>query len=279
VTRVPGVVFAQDYPMLRDTDEHNLGDVHPDYSLEEATVASLPTVMVDGEGHETAAAARSEDEYEAMSVEQSPPGEEVDRRLTPTLLRIFTRRRKEIRLSIDQLARLSGITLDQLAAFERERPNTAITFDQVVVLARVLGVGTDQLPGLRPRENRTHIGVVLAELERTMQTAPLLRFEGRGGERYGGDVERAASSKAFTVRIEDDSLEPVLWRGMQLGFMSGTRPRPGGVLLLRHRRSALLALRRNHPEGYVGLLPWQPSYVVGGEWHVVGSLEVVLPPR
>jgi transcriptional regulator with XRE-family HTH domain len=282
VTRTPGVVMAQDYPALTDTDETDLGDFHPDFGLAEPTSVSLPAVLVDDELLDTTTPTPRLDsgEYAAISVEgEAPESAEMERRLTPTLLKIFARRRQEIRLSLDQLARISGISLEQLAAFERERPGQAITYDQVVVLARVLGIGTEQLPGLRPRETRTHMGIVLAELERNMLSAPLLRFEGKNGERYGGDVERATSSKAFTVRIEDDSLEPILRRGMQLGFMSGTRTRAGHILLLRHRRSALLALRRNDKDSYVGLLPWQPSYVIGGEWHVVGSLEVVLPPR
>jgi len=271
----------------RDTDEHELGDFHPDHATDEDTAAdteaAMPAVIVDDElldlGSLGASDASPLDSgaYAALSVDGDASPDE--RRLTPTLLKIFSRRRQQIRLSLDQLARLSGISLANLEAIEQGKPGTSITYDQMVVLSRVLGVGVDQLPGLRRRETRSHLGVVLAELERSMLGAPLLRFEGRHGERYGGDVERAASSKSFTVRVEDESLEPAVMRGALLGFMSGVRPRPGGVLLLRHRRSALLALRRHEPPSYVGLVPWQPGYVVGGEWHLVGSLEVVLPPR
>ena len=202
-----------------------------------------------------------------------------ERRLTPTLLRIFARRRKQVGVSIEQVARLSGISKAELIRYEDETTPASISYDQVVVLARVLGLSTDELPGLRPREERFPLGLTLAELERGLLGAPLLRFEGTNGERYGGDVERAAASRAFTVRVEDSSLEPALYRGALLGFMNATRVRPGAVVLLRHRRSSLMAMRRLEPTLYRGVLPWQPSYPIGGEWQVAGSLEVTLPPR
>lgn len=277
----------------RDTDERDLGDFHPDFAGGDDTMSGghtemdLPAVMIEGEdlldlGGLCAQKLESYDELvvePSVSEPASAEVESVERRLTPTLLKIFARKRQQIRLSLDQLSRLSGIALQHLEGFESPKPTQAITYDQTVVLARVLGVSLDELPGLRRKETRPHLGVVLAELERTMLGAPLLRFEGKHGERYGGDVERAASSKSFTVRIEDDSLEPVLPKGAILGFMSGVNPTEQGILLLRHRRSALLALRRNAPPSYVGLVHWQPAYVVGGEWHLVGSLEVILPPR
>ena len=209
----------------------------------------------------------------------APRSTGTDRRLTPTLLRVFARKRKQIGVSLEQVARLSGITKADLERYEDDAVATSITYDQVVVLARVLGVSADELPGLRPREERFPLGLTLAELERSLLGAPLLRFEGASGERYGGDVERAAASKAFTLRVDDDSLAPAMIRGSLLGFMSGTRVRPGSVVLLRHRRSSLMAMRRIDLTLYRGILPWQPSYPVGGEWQVAGSLEVTLPPR
>jgi hypothetical protein len=268
-----------------DTDEQDLGELHPEFGEDTDvgtgdTAAAMPTVRAEDEAL-LDLGSLNKTTLDASSSHQSVEGggAEQGRRLTPTLLKIFARRRQQIRLSLDQLSRLSGISLPNLEALDQGMPGTSITYDQTVVLSRVLGVGVDQLPGLRKRENRSHLGEVVAELERTLLAAPLLRFEGRSGERYGGDVERAASSKAFTVRVEDESLEPALVRGTLLGFMGGAKPRPSGILLLRHRRSALLAMRRNEPPSYTGLVPWQPGYVVGGEWHLVGSLEVVLPPR
>ena len=202
-----------------------------------------------------------------------------DRRLTPTLLRVFARRRKQVGVSIEQVARLSGISKSDLLRYEDAGNSASITYDQVVVLARVLGLSADELPGLRPREERFPLGLTLAALERSLLQAPLLRFEGATGERYGGDLERVAASKAFTVRIDDDSLQPALHRGTLLGFMNEKEVRPGAVVLLRHRRSSLLAMRRLEPTLYRGLMPWQPSYALGGEWQVAGSLEVTLPPR
>ena len=270
----------------RDTDEQYLGEVHPDFVDETGAVTRLEARPGLGDEElldppiDPPLRPRTDAEYSYEELRIEPPGAvPVERRLTPTLLRIFARRRRQIRLSLEQLARLSGISLELLVALDETRPGQTITFDQAVVLARVLGVPADELPGLRRREAPTHLGRVLAELERTMLSAPLLRFEGQHGERYGGDVERAASGKAFTVRIEDGTLDPALPRGSLLGFLTGTEPRRGGVVLLRHRRSALLAMRRNEPPSYLGVSPWQPSYVVGGEWHHLGCLEVVLPSR
>ncbi len=266
----------------RDTDEQDLGALHG--FDDGATQTSLPTfanveldesLFREAEPIDPAA----EGEYSGLSISSGAPKSEEDRRLTLTLFKIFARRRVEINLSVDQLARLSGVALATLRAFEEGMPGQVITYDQAVVLARVLGVAPEELPGLRRRDERAHLGLTLSELERTLHAAPLLRFEGAHGERYGGDVERVAASKAFAVRVEDESLTPALPRGAMLGFMAGVRPRPGATLLLRHRRSALLAMRRHAPPAYVGLATWQPSYVIGGEWHVIGSLEVILPPR
>jgi transcriptional regulator with XRE-family HTH domain len=269
----------------RDTDEHDLGELHPDYgdAAEEdlatgATAAAMPSVQEEALLDLGSLNTVSVDSSYSRHVAEAR-GAENERRLTPTLLKIFSRRRQQIRLSLDQLSRISGISLGSLEALDQGKPGTSITYDQMVVLSRVLGVGVEQLPGLRKRETRSHLGELVGELERILLAAPLLRFEGKSGERYGGDVERAAASKAFTVRVEDESLEPALARGALLGFMSGSKPQPGAILLLRHRRSALLAMRRNVPPSYTGLVPWQPGYVVGGEWHLVGSLEVILPPR
>ncbi len=202
-----------------------------------------------------------------------------ERRLTSTLLRIFSRRRLQIRLSTEQLSRLSGISVEQLATLENPRPGQTLSYEHAIVLARALGVSSDEMPGLRRRDQRAHLSVTLSDLERAMIASPLLRFEGKHGERYGGDVERAASSKAYTDRIEDDSLVPSFSRGSMLAFLSGTRPKVGSTLLLRHLRSSILALRRYEPPAYAGVASWQPGYVAGGEWHVVGCLEAMLPPR
>jgi transcriptional regulator with XRE-family HTH domain len=290
--RDPGsiVVMATGPHIDRDTDEQDVSSIH-DFGHDFADVPRDEDELLDlgalGEisrvNNRTPAlgsgAYGSQLATQPTAVRDVATAPADERRLTPTLLKILSRRRQQIRLSLDQLARLSGISIHHLEQFEQPKVGQTITYDQVVVLARVLGIQVDQLPGLRPRENRPHLGVLLAELERTMLGAPMLRFEGKHGERFGGDVERAAGSKACTVRVEDDSLEPVLPRGSLLGFMSGTTQRPGHILLLRHRRSALLALRRNEPPNFAGLLAWQPSYVAGGEWHVIGSMEVLLPPR
>ncbi|MEO6953845.1 MAG: helix-turn-helix transcriptional regulator, partial [Polyangia bacterium] len=57
---------------------------------------------------------------------QRSPG--TDRRLTPTLLRVFARRRKQIGVSLDQVARLSGISTAELVRYEDEAVPTSITY-------------------------------------------------------------------------------------------------------------------------------------------------------
>jgi transcriptional regulator with XRE-family HTH domain len=208
------------------------------------------------------------------------------RRLSPTLMRIFQRRRQAIGLSLDQTSKLSGIAEADLSWLQQDGVEHRLTYDHAIVLARVLGVPASEMPGLRPRDRRLDLATALGELERVVLSGPLLRFEGRGGERFGGDVERVASAPSFAVRIDDSSLGDAWPKGTVIGFQRDAQPEPAGgsLALLRHRRSALIALRRVAEEGYVGLAPWQPAYprtaaglVEGGEWLVIGVGVVVLP--
>ena len=54
-------------------------------------------------------------------------------------------------------------------------------------------------------------------------------------------------------------------------------PSAGDVILVRHKRTKQLALRRATGQAWAPLAPWQPSFPVGGEWSPVARLQVVLP--
>jgi hypothetical protein len=206
-----------------------------------------------------------------------PPKPSSSRRLSPTLMKIFQRRREQIGLSLKQVADLSGIALEDLARFEATQGNARLFYDHVVVLARVLGLKPHDLPGMRARDSRDPVKEAIEELERALRGGPRLTFEGQKGERFGGDVDRVVTSPSFGVTIGDSTLEPTFAKGVLLGFLTEFAPKPGEVVLVRHRRSKLLALRRNLPPQLAGLAAWQPAYVGGGEWIAVGQLQIVLP--
>lgn len=193
-------------------------------------------------------------------------------------MKIFQRRREQIGLTIGQVAKLAGIEEDELMRFEGTNGQHRLVYDHAVVIARVLGVRPQDMPGLRGRETRDEVAPALVELERALLSGPQLTFEGKAGERFGGDLERVATTPAFALRIGDSSLGDAWPKGTLLGFVAEAAPAIGDVVLLRHRKSRTLALRRFAPPSYTGLQPWQPAYVcTGGEWIAVGRLQVILP--
>ncbi|HZS36776.1 MAG TPA: helix-turn-helix transcriptional regulator [Polyangia bacterium] len=207
-----------------------------------------------------------------------PPKPSSSRRLSPTLMKIFQRRREQIGLTIAQVAKLAGIEEDELMRFEGTGGAHRLNYDHAVILARVLGVRPQDMPGLRGREAKDDVAPHIQELERALLAGPQLVFEGKSGERFGGDLERIATTPAFAVRVGDGSLGDAWPKGTLLGFVAEARPQIGDVVLLRHRTSRLLAMRKFAPPSYVGLQTWQPSYVcTGGEWIAVGRLQVILP--
>ena len=54
-------------------------------------------------------------------------------------------------------------------------------------------------------------------------------------------------------------------------------PAPGDVVLVRHKKTKQLALRRATGQAWAPLAAWQPSFPVGGDWTPVARLQVVLP--
>jgi transcriptional regulator with XRE-family HTH domain len=202
-------------------------------------------------------------------------------RLSPTVLKIFQRKREQIGLSLEQLSKISGISLAELKRMDLADPDYRLTYDHAVVLARVLGIGPQEMPGLRARPTKDGPAERLDQIQSWLLSGPVVIFEGASGERFGGDVERVTVTPSFAVKVGDASLGDPWGPGMVLGFVAcggDVQPRAGDVVLLRHRRSKTLALRRLMPPAFVGLAPWQPSYVASsGEWLAVGRLGVILP--
>jgi hypothetical protein len=86
------------------------------------------------------------------------------------------------------------------------------------------------------------------------------------------------TTPAFALKIGDDSLGDFWPRGTLCAFAADPNPQARDVVLLRHRRSKMLALRRYTPPQYAGLVAWQPAYpVTSGEWLCIGRLQLVLP--
>jgi transcriptional regulator with XRE-family HTH domain len=208
-----------------------------------------------------------------------PPKPSSSRRLSPTLAKIFQRRREQIGLSILQLAKLSGVEQAELERFENTQGQHRLVYDHAVVIARVLGLKAQDLPGLRMKASRDQLREHIDELHRALVSGPMLTFEGRNGERFGGDIERVITTPAFTIKLGDPSLGEGWPGGALLGFLADAAPQAGDVVLIRHKKSKLLALRRYVPPSFLGLATWQPSYRSGAgtEWLAVGRLQVMLP--
>jgi transcriptional regulator with XRE-family HTH domain len=200
------------------------------------------------------------------------------RRLSPTLMRIFQRKREQIGLSIAQVAKLTGIDIEELTRFEGTNGQHRLVYDYAVLVARVLGIAPKDLPGLRSaKESRDAVGGALGTLSTTLCSGPLLTFEGKSGERFGGDLERVGTTPHFGVKIGDATLGDNWPRGALLGFLMDASPAAGDVVLVRHRKTKQLALRRATAKAWAPLAAWQPSFPVGGDWLPVARLQVVLP--
>jgi transcriptional regulator with XRE-family HTH domain len=197
-------------------------------------------------------------------------------RMSATLGKTFQRRREQIGLTLQQVAKLSGIGEQELRGYEAGASQNRLLYDHAVILARVLGVRPQEMPGLRPREQKEDVGAQIGELARVLLSGPIITFEGKSGERFGGDLDRLATAPQFALQVGDHSLGEAWPKGAVLSFIA-EQPLPGDVVLLRHRRSKLLALRRLTPPSYNGLQPWQPAYVAGGEWMAIGRLQIVIP--
>ncbi len=255
-------LHSDDFFEVPDSGSHPRGRVRPD----EMTPIREP-------GH---ARARHAPTPVAPAVAAAPVAKEGGiRRLSSTLGKMFGRRRKEIGLSLAQVAKLTGIGEPELAQYETGAV-TRLPYEHAIVVSRVLGIRSQDMPGLRPREERDDVPSKLAELTQLIMAGPTVTFDGRAGEHFGGDVDRLTTMPAFALQILDHSLGEAWPKGSLLAFVSEV-PQPGDVVILRHRRSKVMALRRLTPPTYAGLQPWQPAYVAGGEWTAIGRLSVVVP--
>jgi transcriptional regulator with XRE-family HTH domain len=200
------------------------------------------------------------------------------RRLSPTLMRIFQRKREQIGLSLAQVAKLTGIDLEELTRFEGTNGQHRLVYDYAVLVARVLGIAAKDLPGLRSaKEARDAVGAAMGALATSLCSGPLLTFEGKAGERFGGDLERVGTTPHFGVKLGDSSLGEAWPKGALLGFLMEATPVAGDVVLVRHKKTKQLAMRRATGQAWAPLAAWQPSFPVGGDWVPVARLQVVLP--
>ncbi len=208
-----------------------------------------------------------------------PPKPSSSRRISPALMAIFKRKREQIGLSIEQVAKLAGVDEREYMRFEATQGGHRLIYDHAIVIAKVLGVSPAEMPGLRPLPGKDEtVAARLTALEHALVSGPLLVFEGANGERYGGDIERVILTAGFALRIGDASLGDTFPRGAVLGFSTGAVTRDGDVVLLRHKKNKQLALRRLSGAAYSGIANWQSSFLLdGGEWIVAGRLQVLIP--
>jgi hypothetical protein len=207
-----------------------------------------------------------------------PPRPSSSRRLSPTLMKVFQRKREQIGLTLEQVAKLTGIELEELVRFEGTNGNHRLVYDHVVLVARVLGVRPQDMPGLRGgHRTRDAVGTGLGALQTALLAGPLLTFDGKSGERFAGDLDRVGTTPHFAVRLGDGSLGEGWPEGALLGFVMDAAPQPGDVVVLRNKRVKQLALRRATAAAWAPLASWQPSHAHGGDWAATARLQVLLP--
>jgi transcriptional regulator with XRE-family HTH domain len=207
-----------------------------------------------------------------------PPKPSSSRRLSPTLMRVFQRRREQIGLSIEQLSKLTGIELQELIRFEGTNGNHRLVYDHVVLIAKVLGVRPEDMPGMRVREARDPIAGSISNLTTAVLAGPLLTFEGKSGERFGGDHERVGTTPHFSVKLTDSTLADVWPKGTVLTFVADLQPKAGDIAMLRHRKTKQLAMRRVMPMLLAPICVWQVAFPMPSpDWQPIARLQVVLP--
>jgi hypothetical protein len=280
-------------------DGPRVRDGFPDTGRIDATNVDGPSVEAPVDAHDTVSNKLEIDEAEGTTVAggepdfgfdfdgdddptiyrgDRPPKPSSSRRLSPTLMKVFQRKREQIGLSIQQLAKLTGIDEEELLRFEGTNGQHRMIYDHVVLVARVLGIRPNEMPGLRSaRDAKDAAGAALGSLQTALLAGPVLTFEGKSGERFGGDLERLGTTPHFAVRIGDGSLGEGWPKGALLGFIVDTSPTPGDVVLVRNKRVKQLGLRRASAQGWAPLASWQPAYPHGGDWLAMARLQVLLP--
>jgi hypothetical protein len=121
------------------------------------------------------------------------------------------------------------------------------------------------------------VSAAIGALQSALLAGPVLTFEGKSGERFGGDLERVGTTLHVCVQLGDGSLGEGWPKGALLGFLMDASPAPGDVVLLRHQHTKQLGLRRATAQAWAPLAPWQPAYPRGGDWLSMARLSVLLP--
>ena len=84
-------------------------------------------------------------------------------------MKVFQRKREQIGLSLEQLAKLTGIDEEELARFENTQGGHRLVYDHAVLVAKVLGIRPHDMPGLRrggSSANKDAVGGALGSLLR-----------------------------------------------------------------------------------------------------------------
>jgi len=193
------------------------------------------------------------------------------------LAQLLARRRRAIDLGLAQASALSGIPAADLERYERE-PTARVPYEHVVVLARVLGIPTSELPGLRDA-GETPVQQAVKSAARALAEPLRVVYTSDGGDdRWSGPVDALAEVGEFAIEIGDDSLGEVFPRGTVLGFLRTRAPRPGDVVLALHRSSSMVVLRRARDPLLVGLTSDQPNYQLDRTWSILGRAVVIALP-
>jgi|GEM_PF-3444151 len=281
-TRTDGPKLKDD-PVATLPPVFDFGDDGDDYTNVDDLDFFAETLRKQGTAKKAAESPKVAAKAESAKPEEAK-GPSTSQRLSSVLGQIFRRRREQIGLTLPQLVKLTGISDKELTTMEAGEPGYRMYYDHAVVLARALGVPSAEMPGLRQKTgDKEDPATMIDDMARRLRKGLVVVFEGKSGERYGGEVDRVAVTPMFTVCIGDASLGDAFPVGTLMAFLNDPHPLQGDIVLLRHRRSKLLALRRLHQNAWAGIQPWQPSYVAGpvgagaDEWLPLGRMVLMVP--
>lgn len=215
------------------------------------------------------------EEPEEEALPPSPSGS----RIALQLARVLKRKREEIRISLPQVAALSGIAAPRLAGYEADGK---VPFDHVLVLARILGVAHGDLPGMRS-SGESPVGRSISTVKQALAETLRLTYRGAGRDELAGSLDAVQGAPEFAVEIVDDGVGE-LRRGSLLAFVrergavtAGAAALQHAIVVANHLRSGILSLRRLQGDLLVGLSPDAPSYHIDpGEWDLCGRMVMIL---
>lgn len=198
-------------------------------------------------------------------------------RLALILGRVIKRRREAIHLTLAQVASMTNISQTQLAGYEA---GSKTPYDHAILLARLLGIRLDDLPGLRA-SSTTPLLAAIEETRRRAGETMRFAYTCERGEKLLGATDTLTGLSEFIVEIDDSSIAGYP-RGTMLGFLRerGTPPRlDPGLVVAQHRRSRLTVLRLVRGDVLVGLAKHVPCYQFERDaWDILGHLVLVVFP-